>query len=157
MGTGQIVATGTFRPEKPDPDFDVDVRIVKTQLRSFNDVLRAYADVDVSKGAFSFFSELSVKHGQINGYVKPMFNDVEVYDPAQDTDKAWTKKVYEAVIGGVTDLLKNKEHQQIAAESGVTGPVPSPKADTWQIVGTLIQNAFFKAILPGLEREYGKA
>lgn len=157
MGTGQTVVAGIFRPEKPDPDFDLDVRIVKTQLRSFNDVLRAYADVDVSKGSFSFFSQLSIKHGRINGYVKPMFNDVKVYDPAQDADKAWTKKVYEAVIGGVADLLKNEERQQIAAESGVTGPVPSPKANTWQIVGTLIQNAFFKAILPGLEKEYGKA
>ena len=43
------------------------------------------------------------------------------------------------------------------AKSDVTGPVPNPRADTWQIVGTLIQNAFFKAILPGLEKEYGKA
>ena len=157
MGTGQTVVAGTFRPEKPDPDFDLDVRIVKTQLRSFNDVLRAYADVDVSKGAFSFFSELSIKNGQVNGYVKPMFKDVEVYDPKQDTDKALTRKVYEAVIGGVADLLKSKDGEQIAAESDVTGPVPYPRADTWQIVGTLIQNAFFKAILPGLEREYGKA
>jgi hypothetical protein len=157
MGTGQTVVAGTFRPEKPNPDFDLDVRIVKTQLKSFNDVLRAYADLDLSKGAFSFFSELSVKRGEVNGYVKPMFKDVEVYDPKQDTDKALTKKLYEAVIGGVADLLKNKDDNQIAAESDVTGPVPNPRADTWQIVGTLIQNAFFKAILPGLEKEYGKA
>lgn len=157
MGTGQTVVAGTFRPEKPNPDFDLDVRIVKTQLKSFNDVLRAYADIDISKGAFSFFSELSIKNGQVNGYVKPMFKDVEVYDPKQDTDKALTKKIYEAVIGGVADLLKNEERQQIAAETEVTGPVPNPRADTWQIVGTLIKNAFFKAILPGLEKEYGKA
>ena len=54
-------------------------------------------------------------------------------------------------------LLKNEPRQQVAAETDVSGPVASPRADTWQIVGTLIQNAFFKAILPGLEREYGKA
>jgi hypothetical protein len=157
MGTGQTVVAGTFRPEKPNPDFNLDVRIIKTQLKSFNDVLRAYADVDLSKGAFSFFSELSVKSGEVNGYVKPMFKDIEVYDPKQDADKAVTKKVYEAVVGGVADLLKNGNDQEIAAKSDVTGPVPNPRADTWQIVGTLIQNAFFKAILPGLEKEYGKA
>jgi hypothetical protein len=157
MGTGQTVVAGTFRPERPNPDFDLDVRIVKTQLKSFNDVLRAYADMDLNKGAFSFFSELSIKNGQVNGYVKPMFKDVEVYDPKQDTDKALTKKIYEAVVGGVADLLKNKDDEHIAAEADITGPVPNPRADTWQIVGTLIQNAFFKAILPGLEKEYGKA
>jgi hypothetical protein len=86
-----------------------------------------------------------------------MFKDIEVYDPKQDADKAVTKKVYEAVVGGVADLLKNGNDQEIAAKSDVTGPVPNPRADTWQIVGTLIQNAFFKAILPGLEKEYGKA
>ncbi|HEX2056530.1 MAG TPA: DUF748 domain-containing protein, partial [Nitrospiraceae bacterium] len=68
MGSGQTVVAGTFRPEKPNPDFDLDVRIIKTQLKSFNDVLRAYADIDLSKGAFSFFSELSIKNGQVNGY-----------------------------------------------------------------------------------------
>jgi len=68
-----------------------------------------------------------------------------------------TKKVYEAVVGGVKELLKNRPQQQVAAETDVSGPVPNPRADTWRIVATLIQNAFFQAILPGLEKEYGKA
>ncbi len=157
MGTGRSVIDGTFRPEKPNPDFNLGVQIVKTDLKSFNNVLRAYADMDVAKGNMSFFSELAIKDDQVRGYVKPIFRDVEVYDPQQDTDKAWTKKVSEAVVGGVVDLLKNGKREQVAAESDVSGPVSSPRADTWQIVGTLIQNAFFNAILPSLEREYGKA
>ena len=107
MGTGRTVAAGTFGRENPDPAFDLDVRIVKTELKSFNEVLRAYANVDVSKGAFSFFSQLSVKNGQVTGYVKPIFGNVEVYDPKQDEDKAVTRKLYEAVIGGIVELLKN--------------------------------------------------
>jgi hypothetical protein len=157
MGTGRTVVAGTFRPEKPNPDFDLGVQIIKTDMKSLNKVLRAYTDMDVSKGHLSFFSEFSIKNGRVNGYVKPIFKDVEVYDPNQDSDKAWTKKIYETVIGGVVELLKNEERQQVAAETDVSGPVPSPRADTWQIVGTLIQNAFFKAILPGLEKEYRKA
>ncbi len=157
MGTGRTLVSGTFRPEKPDPDFDLGVQIVKTDMKSFNKVLRAYADMDLAKGNMSFFSELSIKNGRVAGYVKPIFKDVEVFDPKQDSDKAWTKKVYESVIGGVVELLKNQPRQQVAAETDVSGPVPNPRADTWKIVGTLIQNAFFKAILPGLEKEYGKA
>ena len=157
MGTGKTVVSGTFRPEKPKPDFDLDVQIIKTHLKSFNPVLRAYADMDVAKGNFSFFSELTIKDGHVDGYVKPLFRDVEVYDPQQDRDKAFTRQIYEAVVGGVVELLKSDKGEQVAAESDISGPVPSPQADTWQIVGTLIQNAFFKAILPGLEKEYGKA
>ena len=157
MGTGRTVAAGRFGRENPDPAFDLDVRLVKTELKSFNEVLRAYANVDVSKGAFSFFSQLSVKEGQVTGYVKPIFGNVEVYDPKQDEDKAVTRKLYEAVVGGVVELLKSPRKDQVAAESDMSGPVGNPKADTWQIVGTLIQNAFFKAILPGIEKERGRS
>jgi hypothetical protein len=31
----------------------------------------------------------------------------------------------------------------------VSGPVENPKADTWQVLEKLVQNAFFQAILPG--------
>jgi Domain of Unknown Function (DUF748) len=157
MGSGRTVVMGTFRPEQPNPDFDLEVQIVKTELKSLNKMLRAYADLDLAKGSLSFFSNLSIKKGQVEGYVKPIFKDVEVYDPQQDRDKAMTKKVYEAVVGGVKELLKNRPQQQVAAETDVSGPVPNPRADTWKVVGTLIQNAFFQAILPGLEKEYGKA
>jgi hypothetical protein len=34
----------------------------------------------------------------------------------------------------------------------LSGPVDNPRADTWQIVAKLVENAFFKAILPGFER-----
>ena len=156
MGTGRTVVAGTFRPEKPNPDFDLDVQIVKTDLKSFNKVLKAYADMDLAKGHLSFFSQLSIKKGQVDGYVKPIFKDVEVYDPEQDRDKATTKKVYEAVIGGVMHLLKNRPRQQVAAETDISGPVPNPRADTWKIVSTLIQNAFFQAILPGLEKSMAR-
>jgi len=154
MGTGRAVVAGTFRPEKPDPDFDLGVQIVKTDMKSFNKVVRAYADMDVAKGNLSFFSELSIKNGHVSGYVKPIFKDVELFDPKQDNDKAWTRKIYESVIEGVVELLKNQPHQQVAAETDLSGPVANPGADTWQIVGTLIQNAFFRAILPGLEKEH---
>jgi hypothetical protein len=155
MGTGRTVAMGMFRAEKPDPDFDLDVQIVKADLKSLNKVLRAHADMDLAKGNLSFFSKFSIQKGQVEGYVKPIFRDVEVYDPQQDRHKAATKKVYEAVVGGVKELLKNRPQQQVATETDVSGPVPNPRADTWQIVGTLLQNAFFKAVLPGLEKEYG--
>ncbi len=157
MGTGRSVITGTFRPEKPSPDFDVGVQIVKTELKSFNDVLRAYGDFDVHRGNLSVFSELSIRHNQVSGYLKPIFKDVEAYDPNQDADKAWTKKVFESVIDGIVGLLNNKSEDQVAADAGISGPVKNPSADTWQVMGSLIQNAFFKAILPGLEKEQGKA
>ncbi len=46
-------------------------------------------------GVFSVFSEITVKEGKVNGYLKPLFKDVEAYDPEQDRDKGLLQKVYE--------------------------------------------------------------
>lgn len=152
MGSGLTDLKGTFRPEKPRPDFDLYAKIVKTKVEAFNDVLRAYGDMDTHHGMFAFFGELSVRDNQIRGYVKPLLKDVEVYDPEQDKEKSLTKKVYEAVVGGVLKLLENEPRNEAATVTDLSGPVENPRADTWQIVANLVQNAFFKAILPGFER-----
>ena len=41
------------------------VKIVKTKVAAFNDVLRAYGDMDTHQGVFAFFSDLSVKNDEI--------------------------------------------------------------------------------------------
>jgi len=35
----------------------------------------------------------------------------------------------------------------------LSGPVGDPESNTWEVVVRLIQNAFFRAILPGFDRE----
>ena len=152
MGSGRTVLKGTFRPEKPRPDFDLNVKIVRTDVEAFNNVLRAYGDMDTHRGMFAFFSELAVKDNAVRGYVKPLLKDVEVYDPEQDKDKTVTKKIYEAVVGGVLGLLENKPRNEAATVTDLSGPVENPHANTWQVVEKLVQNAFFKAILPGFEQ-----
>jgi hypothetical protein len=149
MGSGPTVVMGTFRPEKPAPDFDLKVKIVKTKVTALNDVLRAYGNVDTHGGVFAFFSELSVRDNQIDGYVKPLLRDVEVYDPEKDKDKGLTQKLYQAVVGGVLGLLENRPRDEGATKTDVSGELEDPQASTWQIIGNLVQNAFFKAILPG--------
>jgi hypothetical protein len=157
MGSGPTTVSASFRPEKPRPDFDLEVRIVKTKVKTLNNLFRAYGDVDTAAGTFAFFSELSVKDNRINGYVKPFLKDVEVYDPQQDQNKAASQKIYEAVVGSVLDLLKNIPHDEVATKTDLSGAVENPQANTWEIVEKLVQNAFFKAILPGFERKVGKA
>jgi len=151
MGSGPTVITGTFRPETPRPDFDLAVKIIKADVTALNDVLHAHGNVHTHRGKFALFSEITVKNNRIDGYVKPLFQDVDVYDPEKDQDKAWSTQIYNAVIGGVMALLENEPRDEVATQSDLSGPVDNPQADTWEIVGKLVQNAFFNAILPGFE------
>ncbi len=66
--------------------------------------------------------------------------------------KPLAKKVWEAVVGGVLGIFENQSRDEAATVTDLSGPVENPQANTWQIVGKLVQNAFFKAILPGFER-----
>jgi hypothetical protein len=153
MGNGATRAIATFRPEKNGPDFDLDMRIENTDMRTMNDMLRAYGKFDVVAGTFSVYSEIKVKNGHIDGYVKPLFAGLDVYDPVQDRDKSLGRKLYEKAVEGVGKILKNMPRKEVATVATISGPVEGARPDTWEVIAKLIQNAFFKAILPGFDRE----
>jgi len=153
MGNGATQLDGAFRPETKSPDFDLAIRVWKTQVKSMNNLLRAHGGIDVASGVFSVFSEMKVKNGAIDGYLKPLFKDVKAYDPSQDSDKGLLKKIYEKVINAASELLKNTPRGEVATKADVSGPVKNPQASTWELVVTLIENAFFDAVLPGFERQ----
>lgn len=157
MGSGIAAAGVTFRPENKGPDLDLTISIENTNLPDLNDLLRASGKFDVVKGLFSFYMELAVKNGEVKGYLKPLFKDVKVYDKEQDKHKKFSQKLYEKTIGGISKLLKNKKRDEVATKADLSGRLDDPETSSWQVVVRLLQNAFFKAILPGLERETGRS
>jgi hypothetical protein len=153
MGSGDTKASAAFRPENKGPDFDLNVAIENTDMTKMNDLLRAYANIDVVSGIFSLYAEIGVRQGKIDGYVKPLFKDMNVYDRRQDKDKSLFRKTYEALIGGISGLLKNTPREEVATKVPLSGDVEAPQTGTWETIVRLIQNAFFRAILPGFEKE----
>ncbi len=157
MDSGSALVDVRSRAEASGPAFDVSVRITDVSMPTMNDVFRAYGDFDVASGQFAFFSELAVAHGAITGYVKPLFKDITVYASEQDKGRSVAHKVYERVVGAVAKLLKNRPREEVATRATISGRLDDPKVSPVQVVVGLIQNAFFKAILPGLERETERA
>jgi len=157
MGTGPARAVAHFRPEKNGPDFDLDAAIENTDMTKMNDILRAYGKFDVVAGQFFFYTQLKVKNGRVDGYVKPLFQEMQVYDKNQDKDKPVLKKLYERVVGGVAKILQNKQREEVVTRADISGPVDNPKSNTWQVIGKLLENAFIRAILPGFDRQASAA
>jgi hypothetical protein len=157
MGSGATRVAATFRPETTGPDFDLAVRIEGTDMRAMNALWRAYGNFDVVAGRFSFYAELTVQNRAIRGYVKPLFKEMDVYDRRQDEDKGLFRQLYEGLVGGIAGLLENDPREEVATRTDISGRVENPQADTWEVLVRLIQNAFFKAILPGFEEEVGRA
>jgi uncharacterized protein involved in outer membrane biogenesis len=155
MGTGETLISAIMRSPEDSPDVELKIKIAGTQIRSMNNLLRAYGKFDVVGGLFSCYSEIRLDDDSIRGYVKPLVRKLKVYDSSQDRDKTALQKVKEGAIEDLSGLLENIPRREVATKAEVSGHAGRPQTETIQIVMGLIQNAFFKAILPGFEREFG--
>jgi hypothetical protein len=153
MGSGSTRVDVTMRAENRGPDLDLNAKVEDTNLRTMNDLLRAHAKVDVASGVFSVYSEIAVKNGRVKGYVKPLFKDLEVYDPGQDEDKSLGAKLKEKVADVAAKVFKNRRSEDVATITTLEGPLENPQASTWEVLVNLVRNAFIRAILPGFERQ----
>jgi hypothetical protein len=156
MGSGPTQVQATFRPELKGPDFDLTVSIEKTDMRRMNDLLRAYGNFDVVAGYFSLYAEMKIRQGKIDGYVKPLFSDMKAYDRRQDAEKSLFRRLYEGMVGGIAGLLQNRPRSEVATRVPISGDVEAPQTGTLETIIRLIENAFFRAILPGFEKEVSK-
>src|SRR5262249_16232492 len=124
-----------------------------TQLRDINDLLRAYGKFDVVAGTLSFYSEVKVRDGQVSSYVKPLFKNVNVYSRRQDKHKNLFRQAYEAIVGGLGEVLENRERKEVATVTSLSGRIGSTQTHTSEVIAGLLRNAFIKAILPGFQHE----
>jgi uncharacterized protein DUF748 len=151
MGSGVTAVNLAASPDVKRPDFDLTLRVDGAEMPAMNDLLRAYAGVDAVAGQFSVYSEVSVRQGQINGYVKPLFKNMSLYDANQDRDKPFLKKAKEWLVGAAAWLLKNRERGEVATKIDLSGPLDRPQFSTWEALRGFLQNAFLRSILPGFE------
>jgi len=157
MGSGTATAEATFKADKSGPSFDIGVRVEEVDVTKLNDLFRAYGRFDSAAGRFYLYSELDAKDGVVRGYIKPLFKDLKIYDKQQDKSKPLARKMYERVVSGVAKLLKNRARDEVATKAEVLGRIDNPKVGTVVAVIGLVQNAFFKAILPGFDLEAARA
>jgi hypothetical protein len=157
MGTGDTRVTGTFRPETKSSDFTVNVAIENTDMPAMSDLFRTFGNFDIKAGLFSFYSELTVKDNIVNGYLKPIFKDMQVYDRRPPQEKSFFHKLYVGMVSGLSKLLENRSRREVATKAAVSGPLESPTTNTWQIIANLIRNAFISSILPGFEKEVSES
>ncbi|MEW6269977.1 MAG: DUF748 domain-containing protein [Thermodesulfobacteriota bacterium] len=155
MGTGSADVRVTFQPTDERTEFESLIEIRDVDMTTMNDLLRATGGFDVKAGRLSFYGEVAVKEGRVEGYAKPLFADLDVYDTQQDAGESIFQKAYEGIVGGVGELLENTPRDEVATRTDLSGPIENPETSTWEIVVNLIQNAFFQAIMPGLERRRG--
>ena len=155
MGQGDLSVSAAFRPGRGTADFDVQVEVGPTPMTELNDLFLAYGKFDVYAGTLQVFSEIGVHDKYMRGYVKPIFQDIEIYDARQEANKSLFKKVYESAVDVASTLLTNQKRDQVATNVPIEGPVGDADSNFFAVLGGLLENAFIKAILPGFDQQVG--
>jgi hypothetical protein len=152
MGRGETRLTVSLQPQAGSADMDVTAQIEDAALVRLKDLVRAYGGFEIRAGEFSVYSELQMKGGAIEGYVKPLFRGVEIgTDGEAVAEKGLRQRLYEGLVGIGAKVLKNRLRGEVATVVPISGRVDRPEMARWETVGRLLQNAFLRPITPGYE------
>jgi hypothetical protein len=152
MGSGRTNVRARFLPRSRGANFDVNGRIENTDMRAMNNLLRSYGKFDVVRGVFRCIRAPGERRTG-PGIREALFRDMDVYDSGQDRHKPLLTRFFEGVVGGLSKMLENRPREEVATRADLSGRVDNPNANALAVGLRLIQNAFFRAILPGFDRE----
>jgi hypothetical protein len=134
------------------PTFRLTTRILGLDVTRINDLARAYGNLDFRAGWFDFVLEVDVKEGQLTGYAKPLFRNLEAFTIPEDLQPNPVQILWEAIAGAAIKLLENQPREQFGTLIPFSGDLStSTTVDLMATIGNLLRNAFVRAYLPHLE------
>ena len=58
---------------------------------------------------------------------------------------------WSAIVGGLSTVFRNHPSDRLATKIPISGSFESSNVDLWTTVGTLLRNAFVRALVPKLD------
>jgi hypothetical protein len=131
------------------PTFQLATRLVGLDVTQINPLAEAYGDFDFQKGYFDVVLELNAREGAVDGYVKPLFRNVQIFSLRHDIKKDNVLELFwEALVGGVTKVFSNPPRDQFGTYIPISGDLDKPSTDLLATIGNVLRNAFIRAYLP---------
>lgn len=156
LGQAPLKTSAEFDPYKNFEDFDFRLRAKGIELRQLNDFASAYGHFDFNAGHGDLVIQARAKDGQLNGYIKPLLRDVDVFNWQQDVvdqDKSLFRSIWEALVGSSETVLKNQRKNQFATRVELSGSVQQQDVSAFQAFMAILHNGFIKAFNARFERQ----
>lgn len=118
-------------------------------LPQINNFTTNYANIDFEDGRGELFVELKAVEGKLTGYIKPLFEDINIMSWRQDVEKQKDNPfqlLWEGALGFFKTLFTNMNTKQFATQIDIEGSLDQANVDTWQAVVGLVKNAFVRAL-----------
>jgi hypothetical protein len=148
FGDSPLTAKADFDPFDFN-DFAFAADLKKLRIKRLNDLARAYANIDFKSGHGEIFVELSAQDRALNGYIKPLFQDVNIVSWQQDVVKQNDNPLQllrESGWGLISALFTNTQSDKIATQIDIGGSLTEADISTWQTVLGALHNAFIEAL-----------
>jgi hypothetical protein len=132
------------------PDFKMAVLLQGLDVTALNDLAHSYGGFDFKGGWFDVVVEAQADEGQVQGYVKPLFRNLKIFDVVEDVkyDANALQFFWQAILGVTTGILKNQPRDQFGTYIPFTGDLTQPNMNILSAIGNVLRNAFIRAYLP---------
>jgi hypothetical protein len=151
VGGGGMNVNLRLNPVKKAPTYEVTAELTNVTLTDLNSFFKAYGKFDVDNGSFAMFASIAAKDGSYDGYLKVFFEHLKVFAWDKERKKNVLEIFWQAVVGTTATILKNQFKDQLATKVPISGSYADNSVGVWRAVGTLLRNAFVRALMPQLD------
>lgn len=144
IGNGRLDIEMDINILKEVPDLDMSLEFEAIDMPALNDFFMAYGKVDVEKGVFNMYSELKIENGKLDGYFKPVAQDVKILSWKNDKE-APLNFVWQSVVSFFVEIFTNQKKDQFATKAQVSGDLNEVKSKVFPTLIGIFKNAFIKA------------
>lgn len=148
MQSSEVSVSMKLNPSLRDPTFDLNARMLDLPLMSLDDFISAYAPFDVEGGRLDVVTELAAHDGLLEGYVKPIIRELDVFkwkeDIIEDKDNPIVA-LWESLVGFMAEILQNQRTEQLASNVPISGDISDVSAGVLATIGNILKNAFVEA------------
>jgi hypothetical protein len=153
VGGGRLEIQLQLDPVAKAPTYQVTAQLTNVNLPALNDFLKAYGKFDVERGGFNLFASIAAKDGNYDGYAKVFFTKLDVFAWEKERKKNALEIFWQGIVGTLAAAFKNQPHDYLAARIPIYGSYGKEKIGAWRAVGTMLRNAFIKALVPKLDEQ----
>ena len=134
-------------------DFTLQLRVTGIELTRLNELTEAYGNFTFESGSGDFVMELEANDGQLQGFAKPLLDNVDILDLEEDAEKGVLSAAWEALVGGAGWLFRNQPEDRLASQIEIRGNLDQQDISAWQAFVSVLHNAFVDAYQANFEKE----
>ncbi len=134
-------------------DFTMQLRARGIELPRLNALTEAYGNFTFESGSGDFVMELEANDGRLQGFAKPLLDNVDILDLKEDAKKGVLSAAWEAMVGGAGWLFRNHPQDRLASQIEISGNLDQQDVSGWQAFVSVLHNAFVDAYQANFEKE----